>query len=161
MDRSFVRAHFTFCPAAAICAFWATFACCQEAAKAPSLNKEVERCRRINNEHMRMQCFEQINSKTAPVPQQQPTASGSWQLARTANPSGGPDSISVTKITSPTPSEQEVAGLMLRCAEGATTAVLIVLGAPHGTWRTSTYRPAMSAFGGKADMTRTWSDVSF
>jgi hypothetical protein len=130
MSRPLVSAHFTFCPAVAMCAVWATFACCQEGAKAPSLNKEVERCRRINNEHIRMQCFEQINSKTTPVPQQQPTPSGTWQLARTPNPSGGPDSISITKITNPTASEQHVAGLMLRCAEGATTAVLIVLAEP-------------------------------
>jgi hypothetical protein len=129
MSRPFVRAHFTFCPAMTIFAFWATFVCCQEAAKAPLLNNELERCGRISNEHMRMQCFEQ-NSKAAPIPQQQPTPSGTWQLARTPNASGGPDSISITKITSPTPSEQHVAGLMLRCAEGATTAVLIVLAAP-------------------------------
>jgi hypothetical protein len=32
---------------------------------------------------MRTHCFEQINSKAAPVPQQQSTASGTWQLART------------------------------------------------------------------------------
>jgi hypothetical protein len=130
MGMPFVRAHFTFCSAVAICALWATFACCQEAAKAPILNNELERCRRMNNEIMRMHCFEQTNSKTAPVSQEQPTASGTWQLARTPNPSGGPDTISITKITNPTPSEQDVAGLMLRCAEGATTAVLIVLAAP-------------------------------
>jgi hypothetical protein len=119
MGRPFIRAHFTFC--IAICAFWLTSACCQEAAKQPKLSSEVERCRRINNEHMRVHRLEQINSKAAPVPQQQPTASGTWQLARTPNPSGGPDSISITKITNPTPSEQDVAGLMLRCAEGAST----------------------------------------
>jgi hypothetical protein len=34
------------------------------------------------------------------------------------------------RIANPTPSEQDVAGLMLRCAEGATTNVLIVLAAP-------------------------------
>src|SRR4029077_15325453 len=130
MGRPFVRAHFTFCSAVAICAFWATFACCQEAAKAPILNNELERCRRMNNEIMRMHCFKQRNSKTAPVPQQQPTASGTWLVARTPNPSGGPDSVSITKITNPTPSEQDVAGLMLRCAEGATTNVLVVLAAP-------------------------------
>jgi hypothetical protein len=45
------------------------------------LNSEMERCRRINNEHMRTRCLEEINSKAAPVPQQQPTASGTWQLA--------------------------------------------------------------------------------
>jgi hypothetical protein len=129
MVRPFNRAHFTFGIAAAICAFWLTSAPCQEVSK-PKLNSELERCRRINNEHMRTQCLEQINSKAPPVPQQQPTASGSWQLARTPNPSGGRDSISITKITNPTPSEQDVTGLMLRCAEGATTNVLIVLAAP-------------------------------
>ena len=108
MGRPFIRSsHFTFCTAAAFCAFWLTSACCQEAAKQPKLNSEVERCRRINNEHMRTHCLEQINSKAAPVPQQQSTASGTWQLART---SGGRDSISITKITNP---EQDIAGLML------------------------------------------------
>jgi hypothetical protein len=85
-----LASHFTFCIAAAICAFWLTPACCQEAAKQPKLNSEVERCRRINNEHMRTRCLEEINSKAAPVPQQQPAASATWQLARTPNPSGGP-----------------------------------------------------------------------
>lgn len=129
MGRPFIRAHFTFCIAAAIGAFWLTSACCQEATKQPKLNSELERCGRIKNEHMRTHCLEQVNSKVAPVPQQQPTASGTWQLTRTPNPSG-PDLISITKITNSTPSEPDVAGLMLRCAEGATTNVLIVLAAP-------------------------------
>ena len=130
MGNPFIRAHCTFRIAAAICAFWVTSACCQEAAKQPKVNSEVERCRRINNEHMRTHCFEQINSKAAPVAQQQSTAFGTWQLVRTPNPSGGRDSISITKIANPTPSEQDVAGIMLRCAEGATTNVLIVLVGP-------------------------------
>jgi hypothetical protein len=130
MGRPFIRVHLTGCIAAAIGTLWLTFASGQEAAKQPKLRSEVERCRRINNEHMRMQCLEQINSKAAAVPQPEPTASGTWQLARTPNPSGGPDSISITKITNPTPSEQDVTGLMLRCAEGATTNVLVVLAAP-------------------------------
>jgi hypothetical protein len=131
MGRPFIRSfHLTFCVAAAICAFWLTSACCQGAAKQLELNSEVERCKRINNEHMRTHCFEQINSKAAPVPQLRSTASGTWRLARTPNPSGGRDSISITKIANPTPSEQDVAGIMLRCAEGATTNVLIVLAAP-------------------------------
>jgi hypothetical protein len=129
MGRPFIQAYLTFCIAGAICAFWLTSACGQDAPKQPKLNSE-EDCRRIKNEHMRMHCLEQINSKAAPVPQQQPTASGTWQLARTPNPAGGPDTISITKITNPTPSEQNIAGLMLRCAEGATTNVLIVLAAP-------------------------------
>jgi hypothetical protein len=79
---------------------------------------------------MRTHCLEQIKSKAAPVPQQLPIASGTWQLARTPNASGGRDSISITKIVNPTPSEEDVTGFMLRCAEGATTNVLIVLAAP-------------------------------
>jgi len=131
MGNPFIRAHCTFRIAAAICAFWVTSACCQEAAKQPKVNSEVERCRRINNEHMRTHCLEQINAKAAPVPQQQqPAAPGPWQLARTPNPSGGPNTISITKITNPIPSAQDVTGIMLRCAEGATTNVLIVLAAP-------------------------------
>jgi len=50
MGNPFIRAHCTFRIAAAICAFWVTSACCQEAAKQPKVNSEVERCRRINNE---------------------------------------------------------------------------------------------------------------
>jgi len=129
MGRRFIRAHLTFCIAGAICAFWLTCACCQEAARQPKLNSGREDCSRIKNEHMRMHCLEQTDSKAAPAPQQQPT-SGTWQLARTPNPAGGPDSISIEKITNPTPSGQDIAGLMLRCAEGATTNVLIVLAAP-------------------------------
>jgi hypothetical protein len=67
--RPFIRAHLSFCIAAEICAFWLTSASCQEAAKQPKLNSEVARCRLINNEHMRTQCFEQINSKAAPSDQ--------------------------------------------------------------------------------------------
>jgi hypothetical protein len=130
MRRPFIRAHCALCIATAICVFPLTLACAQEAAKQPKSNSEVERCRRIGNEHMRTRCLEEIKGKAAPVPQQQATVSGSWQLARTPNPSGGPDSISITKITNPTPSEQDVTGLMLRCAEGASTNVLIVLAAP-------------------------------
>jgi hypothetical protein len=136
MRRPFIRAHCAFCIATAICVFPLTLACAQEAAKQPKSNGEVERCRRIGNEHMRTRCLEEIKAKVAPTfqqqatPQQQATVSASWQLARTPNPAGGPDSISITKITNPTPSEQDVTGLMLRCAEGASTDVLIVLAAP-------------------------------
>jgi hypothetical protein len=53
-----------------------------------------------------------------------------WRLARTPNPAGGPDIISITKIVDSTRSDHDVAGLMLRCGEGATTEVLIVLTKP-------------------------------
>lgn len=130
MSRPFTRAHLPLCIAGAICALWSTSARCEETAKQPKLNGGPENCRRINNEHVRTHCLEQLNLKAVPVPPQPPSTFGTWQLARTPNPSGGPDSISTTKITNPNPSEQDVAGLTLRCAEGATTNVLVVLAAP-------------------------------
>jgi hypothetical protein len=130
MGKPFICARCRCCIATAICALWLTSACCQEAAKRPNSNREVERCRRISNELMRTRCLEEIKSKDTPVPHDQATVFGNWQLARTPNPSGGPDSISMTKVKNPTPSEQDVTGLMLRCAEGATINVLIVLAAP-------------------------------
>jgi hypothetical protein len=130
MGSPFIRTHLTFWIAAAIGALWLGAARCKEAAKQPQLKSEVERCRRINNEHMRIHCLEQIKAKAAPVRQDQPAASATWQLVRTRNPSGGPDSISMTKITNPTPAGQGITGLSLRCTEGATTAVLIVLALP-------------------------------
>lgn len=138
MTRPFIRAHFTFHIAAAICTLWLSSACCQEAAKQPKLNSDLEKCRHINNELMRTRCVDDLKSRAAPVPQpaspsvpqEELIASGTWQLAHTPNPSGGPDSVSMTKIVNPTRSEQDIAGLMLRCAEGASTNVLAVLGAP-------------------------------
>jgi hypothetical protein len=50
-----------------------------------------------------------------------------WRLSRTPNPAGGPDTISITKLADTTRSDHDVAGLMLRCGEGATTEVLVVL----------------------------------
>ena len=130
MGRPFIRVHCTFYIATAICAFWLTSAWGQQAAKQPKSNSEVERCRRINNEHMRTRCLEELKSKPNPVPQEQANVFGTWELARTPNPSGGPDSISITKVKNQTLSEQDVTGLMLRCAEGASTDVLVVLAAP-------------------------------
>ena len=53
-----------------------------------------------------------------------------WRLTRTPNPAGGPDTISITKLADTTRSDHDIAGLMLRCGEGATTEVLVVLFEP-------------------------------
>src|SRR5262249_28190341 len=125
MSRRGFRTNFTFALAIAICIQGTVVARCQQSAKA-KLKNEVEHCKRIKNELMRAHCYEETNPKPAP-PNEQPTVS-SWQLARTQNPSGGPDSISITKTVHTTP-PQDISGLMLRCAEGATTEVLVVLDA--------------------------------
>jgi hypothetical protein len=96
--------------------------------KPTKLNSKVEHCRRIKDERARMHCDQEEDSRSSTnVSQEQPAEPGTWQLARTPNPAGGPDSISIMKIANTTGSDQEVAGLMLRCGEGATTQVLVVL----------------------------------
>jgi hypothetical protein len=85
----------------------------------------------MKNEQSRMHCAQGKIPKPPPsAPQQRPPESGNWQLARTPNPAGGPDLISITKITEATRSGRDIAGLMLRCGEGATTEVLVVLVEP-------------------------------
>jgi len=96
----------------------------RETEKPAKLNTEVEHCRSIKDEQARKRCYEQANSSASPSPSSEP---GTWQLARTPNPAGGPDSISITKITDAGGSDHDIAGLMLRCGEGATTEVLVVL----------------------------------
>ena len=117
--------------AATICICWmitTTAALCQDSRKPTKLNSEVEHCRRIKDERARMRCEKEENSRpSANAPQQQPAEPGTWQLARTPNPAGGPDSISIAKISNTTGSDKDIAGLMLRCGEGATTQVLVVL----------------------------------
>jgi hypothetical protein len=116
---------------AAICAAWmiaATSALCQDSGKPAKLDNDVAHCRSIKDERARIRCYEEKNSGVpTSLSQQQPIEPGTWQLARTPNPAGGPDSISITKIADATRSDPDVAGLMLRCGEGATTEVLVVL----------------------------------
>jgi hypothetical protein len=119
-----IRTHFIIALAAAISIDLIVAARCQDSAK-PKVQDEAAHCRLIKNELMRTRCYEEIKSKLT-APQEQSTVSGPWQLSRTSNPSGGPDSIAITKNVNTTPA-QEISGLMLRCAEGATTEVLLVL----------------------------------
>ena len=75
-----------------------------------------------------MRCKKEEDSgPSTNVSQQPPPEPGTWQLARTPNPAGGPESISIMKSANTTGSDQDIAGLMLRCSEGATTQVLVVL----------------------------------
>lgn len=131
MRRLFTRSRFRFSLAAAISTYWmiaATSVLCQDSRKPAKLNSEAEQCRSTKDAGVRMRCDEKKNSG-APTHQSQqpPVEPGTWQLARTPNPSGGPDSISITKIVDTSRSDQDIAGLMLRCGEGATTEVLVVL----------------------------------
>jgi hypothetical protein len=131
MHKFSTRAHVTLGLAAVICIYWmitTTAALCHDSGKPTKLNSEAEHCRRIKDERARMRCNRQEESASSTnASQQQPAEPGTWQLARTPNPAGGPDSISIVKITNTTGPGQDIAGLMLRCGEGATTQVLVVL----------------------------------
>lgn len=134
MRRFSTRTHVTLGLAAVICIYsmiTTTAARCQDSGKPTKLKSEVEHCRGIKDERARMRCDQEENSKPSTnVPQQQPVEPATWQLARTPNSAGGPDSISITKITNTTGSDQDIAGLMLRCGEGATTQVVVVVAVP-------------------------------
>ncbi|MGA8694705.1 MAG: hypothetical protein WB689_12845 [Xanthobacteraceae bacterium] len=103
-------------------------AVCQDARKTAKPNGEAQHCQTIKKDSKQMPCHKEENV-VGPVrlSQQQPIEPATWQLARTANPAGGPDTISITKIAEGTRSDQDVTGLMLRCAEGATTEVLVIV----------------------------------
>ncbi len=123
--------HVTLGVAAIICMYWmitTTAALCQDSGKLRKLDREVEHCSRIKDEPERMRCEKEEDSRPSTnFSQQPPPEPGTWQLARTPNPAGGPESISIMKSANITESAQDIAGLMLRCGEGATTEVLIVL----------------------------------
>ncbi len=90
----------------AACMIAATSAVCQDSGKPAKLN--VERVPTKLSDH-------------------RPIGPETWRLARTPNPAGGPDTISIAKIADATRSDHDVAGLMLRCGEGATIEVLVIL----------------------------------
>jgi hypothetical protein len=122
-----------------LCMIAATSALCQNNERPAKASSEVEHCQGAKeaakdvtkDERAPARCREEGNSKApASASQQQPTEAGTWQLARTRNPAGGPDTISMTKILDGTQSDQDVTGLMLRCSEGAIIDVLVVLIAP-------------------------------
>src|SRR5215471_7628564 len=54
-----------------------------------------ERCRLIEDQAARLRCFEE--AKFIVVQRREPDAfsSGTWQLVRTPNPTGGPDAVSI------------------------------------------------------------------
>jgi hypothetical protein len=52
---------------------------------------------------------------------------GGWHFVRTRNPQGGPDAISIMRTADTSRSDLELAGLMIRCSEGGTEVVVVLL----------------------------------
>lgn len=128
----------------------------RDSEKPANLNSGVEHCRNINDEQAQKRCHEQKNSNVSPSVSRQSIEAETWQLSRTPNPAGGPDSIAITKIADATGSDHDIAALMLRCGEGATTEVLIVLVEPLPV-RT---RPKITVVAGRATTEFTGSVVT-
>jgi hypothetical protein len=117
---------------AAICAAWTivpSSAICQDSRKTAKLSTEVQHCQTSKKDSPRRPCYKEGNF-SGPMSQQRPIEQGTWQLARTPDPARGRESFSITKIADANRSDPDVAGLMLRCGEGATTEVLVVLAEP-------------------------------
>ena len=111
-----------------MCAAWILApdsAICQDARKTATLSSQ--HCQSAKKDPARTACKDGNSGGPTHLSQQPPVETGTWQLTRTPNPAGGRDSISITKIADAARSDHEVAGLMLRCGEGATTEVLVVL----------------------------------
>jgi hypothetical protein len=115
-----------------ICAAWTivpSSAVCQDSRKTAKLSTEVQHCQTTKKDSPRRPCYKEGNS-SGPMSQQRPAEPRTWQLARTPDPARGRESFSITKIADANRSDHDVAGLMLRCGEGATTEVLVVLAEP-------------------------------
>lgn len=52
---------------------------------------------------------------------------GGWHYVRTPNPQGGADAISIMHTADTSRSDLDLAGLMIRCREGGTEAVIVLI----------------------------------
>jgi hypothetical protein len=52
---------------------------------------------------------------------------GGWHFVRTRNPQGGPDAISIMHTADTSRSDLDLAGLMIRCSERGTEAVIVLI----------------------------------
>jgi hypothetical protein len=62
-------------------------------------------------------------SEQAPSPE----LAGGWRFVRTRNPQGGADAISIMHTADTSKSDLDLAGLMIRCTERGTEAVVVVI----------------------------------
>lgn len=69
-------------------------------------------------------CIDVANPANAP---QQSSDSDAWRLARTPNPSGGRDAVSITRIAEIPGSDLQFAGLMFRCGEHAIEPLVVLV----------------------------------
>lgn len=60
-------------------------------------------------------------------PPLRPELAGGWHFVRTPNPHGGADAISIMHTAETATSDLDLAGLMIRCSERGTEAVIVLI----------------------------------
>jgi hypothetical protein len=92
--------------------------------------KRLEACRTIQDSAARLRCFEDAASSLSGGRPSAPSGSmEGWRLVRTPNPAGGKDAVSVMHTADLLRSDQDLAGLIIRCG-AAGNEVLIALISP-------------------------------
>ena len=86
---------------------------------------KFQRCPTIKDDAARLSCFE--DAAGVDRTQQQPSGADAWRLVRSPNPAGGPDAISIVRTADVSRSDIDLAGLMLRCRDGAIEVLVVVV----------------------------------
>jgi hypothetical protein len=121
-------------------AAWAVSAAGMATAAGPISEDDYNRCRAITDDKARLVCFENLTSSPSPVPVApygaekapdippgsmfgSPTGpssipvAGKWRLVRTPDPRGGKDIVSIMATAELAGSDDDFAGLNVRCAD--------------------------------------------
>jgi hypothetical protein len=69
----------------------------------------------------------ETNKPEAAGPQFSSELAGGWRFVRTPNPHGGADAISIMHTAEMSRSDLDLAGLMIRCREGGSEAVIVLI----------------------------------
>lgn len=114
-----------------LCAGWlsgAPFAGAQESGPASNLDRAFERCQAIKDDAARLYCYKNaVGGREGGTSPQMPAMLGTWHLVRTPNPTGGRPAVSVMQGADITRSDPDFAGLMLRCGDNATEALIVLV----------------------------------
>lgn len=92
----------------------------------PGSGAAFERCRTIEEQAARLRCYEAATAKSGSGNTQQGPLVGTWRLVRTPNPAGR-DAVAIMQTADISRSDLDLAGLMLRCGDGATEVLFVVV----------------------------------
>ncbi len=91
------------------------------------INADLRLCLTIIDDAARLNCIKSGAPGTQKRSQPLPPSIGQWRWVRTPDPRGGPDAISIMHTADLSRSDADLAGLMLRCAQGGIEALVIIV----------------------------------